>query len=516
MNHDICPIQAGRTTHDSQVNGIRRLTVLAAVVLAGLAPTVAARAADRDPSGQAVADACRPTAGQVPEAGPRGCRTTQAVVWGSGQWCRQTGASEDVCATLDGRDLSEASIAAYEASWTHRALALQRDLDARVPLLRALVPHTHNSFNSAAYLPTLSGSDPNQAVSMANQLRLDMRGIEIDVHWVPSPTADPSDNGMAPIMCHGQPEAVGPVVVHAGCTYERHVRDGLAELRAWIDAQDAAGTPQLVLLYLENNLDGNEAAHNAVARTIAEQLGPRVLRPPAGQPCAPMPLARTRQDILATGARVLIVGNCGPGGWGTWVHERGPQWDESSSSPGDDYPTFPACEAERASVDYAHHWVRRYEDSTWLSAMASGDSSEVTVNETRSMVRCGVNMPGFDQLRASDPRLAQLVWSWAPNEPAAAGSGGDCAAQGDDARFHTADCGSNLSFACVDAAGAWQVTAQRGAFDAGDGACTQAFPGSHFAVPANGHENELVRRAAGAGSVWLNDRRSGDRWTPVN
>jgi hypothetical protein len=505
---------AGSSAHDRQLNDIRRLALLAVAVLVGLVPAVGARAADREPSLQAVPDGCAQTAGAVPEAGPRGCRTAQAVVWGTGQWCRQVDGTDDGCESLDGRDLSEASIAAYEASWTHRALVLQRDLDARVPLLRELVPHTHNSFNSAAYTPTVSGSDPNQAVSMRDQLRLDMRAIEIDVHWVPSLTADPQDNGMAPIMCHGEPVAAGPVTVHAGCSYERHVRDGLAELRDWIDAQDQAGHPQLVVLYLENNLDDNEAAHNAVARALAEVLGPRVLRPPAGDPCADMPLTRTRQDILATGARVLIVGNCGPGAWGTWVHERGPQWDESSSGPGDDYPAFEACPAERAKVDYAHHWVRRYEDSTWLSAMAGGASSQVTATETRNMVRCGVNMPGFDQLRASDPRLAELVWSWAPNEPAS----GDCAAQGKDARFRSTACTAHLPVACVDGAGAWHVTARRTAFASGDKACAQAFPGSHFAVPANGYENELVRAAAApsAGPVWLNLHRTATGWIPVN
>lgn len=456
--------------------------------------------------------------GQIAEAGPRGCRTAQAVVWGTGQWCRTAGVPDDACASLDGRDLSESAMAGYEASWTHRALALQRGLDARVPLLRSLVPHTHNSFNSAAYMPTVSNSDPNQAVSLTDQLRLDMRGIEIDVHWAPSPTAAPSDNGMAPIMCHGQPVSLDPLpaTVHAGCTIERHLRDGLSELRTWIDAADAVGNPQLVLLYLENNLDGNEAAHNAAARTIEQVLGSRVLRPPANKPCAPMPLSLTRQAILDAGRRVLIVGNCGPGAWGSWVFERGPQWNESSSPHGDDYPGIKSCAAERAAERYGDRWIRRYEDSTWLSAMAGGDTSEVTVKETAAMVRCGVNMPGFDQLRASDPRLQQLVWSWAKNEPLADANAA-CAAQGADARFRAKRCVTRLPFACVDGAGAWHVTTSRNTFNAGEQTCGRAFPGSHFAVPANGWENTLVRAAAPAGAdVWLNYRRTSAGWTPTN
>ena len=477
-------------------------------MLAGLVPA-AARAADAPPSPAALVDACQEAAGQTPELGPRACRSVQAMVWGAGELCRLPDTQQAACTSVDGRDLTEAAMQTHEASWTHRALTLQRELDAGVPLLRALVPHTHNSFNSAAYPITLSGADANQVMSIRDQLRLDMRSIEIDVHWFPSPTADPDDGGMAPIMCHGQPAEVGPAVVHAGCTIERHLRDGLAELRGWIDEQETA---PFVLLYLENNLDGDPAAHAAAARAIDDELGDLVLRPPADDPCADMPLDRTRQSIIDAGRRVLIVGNCGPGAWGTWVHERGPQWNESSSGPGNDYPGMNDCAPERAAEDYDTKWIRRYEDSTWLSTMAGGTRSEVTVDETRAMVRCGVNMPGFDQLRAGDQRLTALVWSWAEGEPAS--RAGDCAAQGRDGRFRTSSCSTRRRFACVDPAGGWHVTSTVGRWGVGESSCASAFPGSRFAVPPNGYENARLRAAAPANaSVWLDYRRRNGDWT---
>jgi hypothetical protein len=162
------------------------------------------------------------------------------------------------------------------------------------------------------------------------------------------------------------------------------------------------------------------------------------------------------------------------------VHERGPQWNESSSAAGDDYPDYPACLAERAAVGYASHWVRRYEDSTLVTALAGGGNGEVTATETRRMVRCGVNMPGFDQLYPDDPRLAQLVWSWAPGEPVA--GAGSCAAQGADARFHAVPCTTPLPKACVDDARAWSIAA----------ICPI---GTRPGVPANGFENERLREA---------------------
>jgi hypothetical protein len=126
----------------------------------------------------------------------------------------------------------------------------------------------------------------------------------------------------------------------------------------------------------------------------------------------------------------------------------------------------------------------------------------VTLTETRRMVRCGVNLPGFDQLHPDDPRLTALVWSWATDEPAA--GHGSCAAQGPDARFHARSCADALPLACVDAGGAWRVAR----------VCPR---GTQFGVPANGFENERLREAAdGVTTVMLAYRDvPGRGWTPI-
>ncbi|HZN14649.1 MAG TPA: hypothetical protein VFB78_10305 [Acidimicrobiales bacterium] len=415
-------------------------------------------------------------------------RTVKSVTDGVSAECRRLQwPPHDACTAIGGIDVSEARMRAYEQSWVHKALTLQRKLDDTAPFLRELIPHTHNSFNSSAYPPTVTQLDPNQLHSMRDQLRMDMRGIEMDIHKWPhldNPRGDISDV----VLCHGEPTPVGPIVVHVGCSVDRPFTDGLAELRGWLDEPANAG--EIVLLYLENNLDGDPAAHDKAVADLQSILGNLVYRPPANKPCAPMPMGLSRAAIRAAGKRVLIVGNCGPGAWGSWVHERGPQWDESSSADGDDYPDYPACLAERAAVGYASHWIRRYEDSTWLSAITGGGGA-VTATETRRMVRCGVNMPGFDQLYPDDPRLAQLVWSWAPNEPAA--GAGSCAVQGPDARFHAASCVTPIPWACVDDTRLFTVAATCPA-------------GTRPGVPANGYENERLREAkaaAGATTVRL-------------
>ena len=55
---------------------------------------------------------------------------------------------------------------------------------------------------------------------MTDQLRMDIRAIEIDLHWVPSPYGSPATNGYWPTICHGDgedPTGQG-AYVHVGCT----------------------------------------------------------------------------------------------------------------------------------------------------------------------------------------------------------------------------------------------------------------------------------------------------------
>jgi hypothetical protein len=133
--------------------------------------------------------------------------------------------------------------------------------------------------------------------------------------------------------------------------------------------------------------------------------------------------------------------------------------------------------------------------------MAGGESSQLTSREAAAMARCGVSLIGFDQLTPEDPRLAAIVWSWAPGEPS---SNGNCAASAPDTRFHAVDCAQKHAFVCMLNPDQWRVTATQGPFRGGATACAKQFPGSSFAVPANGWENALMRAAAGGNTVWLN------------
>lgn len=437
-------------------------------LLAGTAPAEAA-------TGATVDELCYAAIGDTPQVGVRFCRGGEQLKTVIADKCRRVGQG-DTCALVDGRRIGPAHLNAYERSWVHRALSLQRRLADDIPLHRSLLPHTHNSFNAPVYAPpTVTNQDPNQLYSITDQLRMDIRAIELDVHWVPSLYGNRATRFKAATLCHGQVQAG----VHIGCSTDRPLRYGLQELRTWLEQPQ--NRREFVLLYLENALDGDATAHRLVGDEIRRTLGPLVERPPTGRPCAPIDTSVSPAQMRARGHRVLIVGNCGPGAWGTWVHERGgpTTWTESGSSPGDDYRCTPRRGTEL---------VRRFEDSTWLSATVDGRRSQLTAREAAAMATCGVNLVGFDQLTPEDPRLAAIVWSWAPDEPKA----GRCVATNAAGRWVAEPCGRTALVACSAAPSQWTVATDT---------CPRGFV---FSVPRNGFENALLRAAANGRSVRLN------------
>jgi hypothetical protein len=469
-----------------------RRSLVPAIVLSVAASFGLAGAAD--PSYQTLAEQCRANGGSE-----RTCKSIEAFGSAVAHVCRYAGAPADVCAFFKGKVISSELVDAYEETWVHEALTLQRRLGGSLPLGEALVPATHNSFNSASYPPTLSGLDANQQYTMTDQLRMDMRGLEIDVHWFPSPSAAPGDGLRAPLMCH----ATGP---HVGCTIERNLRDGLVELRAWLDAHPA----EMLILYLEDHLD-DETGHARGAAIIEEVLGTGsahdIVYRPTGACEDGLPLDVSAHDIVAAGKQVVIASACGVGpAWRGLVHSQDDFWVEGGA---DDFDANPPCGF--TPEEYATSWTRYFEDSTWLTTMVNGSAAKLTAAHFEAMVACGVNMPSFDQLAPDDERLSAVVWSWAENEPST-GAPGTCAVHGAGGRFAADPCGSLHRAACVAADGAWSVSTDVVQWAGGAAACPA---GTAFAVPRNGPQNEALKAAKaaqGVADVWLNYAVSGGEW----
>jgi hypothetical protein len=475
---------------------VRRVTALLALVAAAMA--VAAAPASAAPDGP-IADRCAEVNGAL--VAP--CYGADVLARDATAACRWTGALPDgTCSVPPEPPVSEAAIQAYRESWIHRAMGLQYALANDVGFRDAPWVGTHNSFNSIAEMgPTLSDMDSNQQLSLTDQLRIDMRSLELDVHWFPSVHEGAQ---RAPVVCHAQPDP------HAGCSIERPLEPVLDEIAAWL--RDHPG--QVLLLYLEDHLD-DEAGYDAGAAAVRSALGDLLYAPAAGRTasCTEIPLTLSRKDVLAAGRQVVIVSDCGAGT--AW---RGVAfgWSGHEETRPIGYRDFPDCGPDYPRATYDAKLVRYFEDSTWLTTtVAAAGQGEVddgiTPETAAAMARCGVDLIGLDQVLPDDGRLESLVWSWAPNEPAA---GSDCAMARADGRWETRACDESHRVACRAADGSWTVPVAAVAQALAATACADL--GLTFSVPRTGYENALLREAAGGSEVWLGYGRSGDGWAAAD
>ncbi len=444
---------------------MRRLLLLVLLLLTGL-PAVA------------LAD---PLAGPVRVVEQAGADTTAT--------CRRDlPLTDDACALPVAPPVLRPEVKAYQRSDTHRRLALQLALGNDVPFRHAAWLGTHNSFNTTTRPITVSGLDSNQQLSLTDQLRSDIRSVELDAHWFPSLAAG---GRSAPVMCHAQ----GRDQLHAGCTTEGLLTDGLEEVAAWARANPR----QVVLLYLEDQLDDDEG-YAAGAAAVRSVLG-SMLYAPGGTGCTALPLNRTRNDVLAAHKQVVVVSSChGGAGWNGVIFSEAAKIEDGPEG----YGGGGSCDPARPPRAFTDRLLRVFEDSTALTATVDQGADRISPGQATAMQRCAVDITGFDQLMPDDPRLASSIWSWAPAQPAAGG----CAVQQADG-FHSASCAGKRAFACRTARG-WTVD-RAGGPAASRGRCR----GGQVGTPRYGWEAEQLKaamRAARVTSVWVSMTGGGTQW----
>ncbi len=410
--------------------------------------------------------------------------------------CRRLGFTAAQCTLPLGHAVTDEAVRAHRASWLHRTLAFQRRLGDGLPLSETEFLATHNSFNSAAADPTLSHSDSNQQLSLTEQLDIDIRSLELDLHWIPR-LERAGGGGVS--VCHGR----GADELHVGCTTEALVGDVLPEIAAWLDRPE--NRDEVLLLYLEDNI-GTAEGYVETISALDAAFGTRIYRPSqTGADCTTLPLTLTRDGVRAAGAQVVLVGSCAAG-WGSRVFNWNPSHVESGDTSA--YRAFPTCDGTYSRAVYDTRMVRYYEDSTFVATAIdpTASSSDVeadmlTPERVRWMSQCGVNLYGFDQLLPGDGRLDAAVWSWVPGAPDPAE--GACAVQRSDGRWVTRPCTERRAVACRTDDGSWVL---RGPvpWEAARGACTSA--GAAFASPRTGYENARLRQTAGSAEVWLAER----------
>jgi hypothetical protein len=142
----------------------------------------------------------------------------------------------------------------------------------------------------------------------------------------------------------------------------------------------------------------------------------------------------------------------------------------------------------------------------------AGATGEILPQEAARMVRCGVNMPGFDNLQPFDERLRALVWSWAEDEPAT--SSADTCAHSGPGGFRSDGCGAHRRYACALPNGTWAVSKHSGQWRKGADRCSKV--GGSFSVPKNGFEYERLKAAQGGLEIWIDYRFDSmiGGWTP--
>jgi hypothetical protein len=407
----------------------------------------------------------------------------------------------DECPALPlGRRVSQAAIREYEASWLHGVLAFQHDIAGDVPFVDAPWIGTHNSFNDPNEQPTLSHTDSNQQLGLGDQLRVDVRSLELDVHWIPSPRAG---GAYSPVVCHGQGQ-------YAGCTTERLLAERLPEVSRWLDANP----DQVLLLYIQDEIY-DAAGYKAALEVLRHEelgLGTRLYLPPDGEGCKKLPLGLSRDDVLRAGAQVVIVSGCGGLAPVAFDWPGDVRFESRPHGFGD-----PGCRNDGADVPYSTRLVRMYEDSTWLTASgeragASRADDGITPETAARMLACGVDLLGFDQLLPDDGRLAALAWSWAAGEPRA----GKCARMDPGGRWSAGPCSRTLPVACRADDGHWRALSPGTAEGRGKAlrakrwkpgsACLAA--GLQFAAPRTAVENAALAASAGGRRVLLGLRRT--------
>lgn len=404
----------------------------------------------------------------------------------------------------------------FKQSWTAQALKLQRTIDLNAPLNEATFIGTHNSYNAKAYqIAFVRYVDPNQWLSLYNQLEMGVRSIELDAHWTYKKNFSKDI-----LLCHGLSN-------HVGCgPFDREFEDGLKEVRDWLKNNPN----EVIIVYIERHLDGHEPR---LAAELENYLGPYLYHPSALRPphspansCVSLPGTLTKADVLKAGKQVIVIAKDCDGsnpryeetnkfhqvwnndvfaGMGDIPHEPYTFIDSKI----DDFTPFPDCGRTKIFFDDTRHLTawRIFEDRTILSTTVES-LKKLQAKDMKELMHCGINMPTMDLLTANDDRMPAAVWSWSEHYPQA--NHGQCAFYHRDEGLQNGACEQNMDgFVCRDEkTRQLQVINHAGKWQEGENFC-QLFAGKtwHFSTPINGLQMSYLKDAAtqaALANVWVN------------
>ena len=331
--------------------------------------------------------------------------------------------------------------------------------------------------------------DANQQVSLVDQLRMDVRSLELDVHFVPSPWAGGAE---APVVCHGR----GEDELHAGCTSERLFADRLAEIDGWL----ADHQREVILLYVEDHL-GGDAGHAQGAAALEDVLGERIYRTGAdGDACRQLPAALTRDDVLDAGKQVIVMGSCGTGAAWRAISFGDDDRRANESGGSDVFEGYPTCDPGRSQAYFDDHFIRYFEDSTGLSA-----GTAFAAGEAPPGGRDAREGGGDDALRRRPHRLRPAAARRRPPRRAGVELGRGRAA-GERRRLRRRaqrralprrPAARSATRSRAPTTARWYVDTTRGQYRQGGDRCRRGA----FAIPRRGVDAQRLRDAMGAAEV---------------
>lgn len=412
--------------------------------------------------------------------------------------------------------------------WLAQALKLQREIDINAPLKEATFLATHNSYNSKAYaIPLVRYVDPNQTLSIYDQLDAGVRSIELDTHWTLNYYFSHEI-----LLCHGEPN-------HLGCgMLGLPVKSGLDEIKSWLQTHPA----EVVLLYLERHLDGHEPQ---MAAALEASLGDLIYKPsrlrqdPTNTSCLTLPTQLSKADILKAGKQVLVVvDECDDNNPTPYIDQDTYPYtwnDYAFAGTGDPAPAnyrllettmnlfvdYPDCNQSTTFINDAKHtnlW-RVYEDRTRLSNIFHHQRN-ILPEDILNLLSCPINWIGMDMLEKDDPRFAASIWSWAPNYPQA--GQGACVIYKEGLGMINQDCSLIVaSYACQNyLTRDFNTIHLAGSATEGEAFCQELGTQWHFAVPVNKHQMDSLKESMhsqGLTEVWLNyQENKQEQWVANN
>ncbi|MBM9501472.1 lectin [Leptospira sp. 201903071] len=396
----------------------------------------------------------------------------------------------------------ENPIDVFERSFENKVLSIQRktQVNANLPVHRALFYGTHNSYNSKSYAgPFFSYAFPNQKYSIGDQLRLGARFIELDVHWALGARARKEL-----LLCHGQDN-------HVGCNvFDRPFHKGLEEVRNWVS--NSSNRNEVIVLYIEDKFDGHSSE---ALQTLKDYLDPWLYRYSGSCSDVPSPENMPKLgDMVASNKRILLMSNgCYDSQWSGYFKKI--FFGGATGSP-KEFKGYPNCNYSRAT--YNSTMVRFFNDTTNYFGFYDGvkESGSFTDSAIQSMLACEVNVFGIDQFDSDFAKKA--IWSWNTSEPNNWAGNEHCAVVWSNGRWNDLNCASWNRFSCKDSSGNWYVTSGGGSWSSGNSQCSSETAGRYkFSAPLTPYENRKLleaKNSSGAGDLWINltDQTSEGSW----